>query len=101
LLAFSSHATLSYSEVVYQEEDWLLFGKETDGLSSALLEAADLRLTIPMPRSGQKIPGGVRSLNLSVAVGVVVFEALRQCTPGRPSVVSTSRGPATLAPSRD
>jgi len=101
LLAFSSHATLSYSDVVYQEEDWLLFGKETDGLSSALLEAADLRLTIPMPRSGQKIPGGVRSLNLSVAVGVVVFEALRQCTPGRPSVVSTSRGPATLAPSRD
>ena len=31
-----------------------------------------------MPQSGRMIPGGVRSLNLSVAVGVVVFEALRQ-----------------------
>lgn len=78
LLALSSHASRSYSEVCYQEEDWLLFGKETDGLSRTLLEAADLRLTIPMPQSGRMNPVGVRSLNLSVAVGVVVFEALRQ-----------------------
>jgi tRNA(Leu) C34 or U34 (ribose-2'-O)-methylase TrmL len=31
-----------------------------------------------MPQSRRAIPGGVRSLNLSVAVGVAVFEALRQ-----------------------
>ena len=101
LLAFSSHATSSYSEVGYQEADWLLFGKETDGLSSTLLEAADLSLTIPMPRSGQKIPGGVRSLNLSVAVGVVVFEALRQLSIVGEDTASPLRGPATLAPSGD
>lgn len=101
LLAFSSHATSSYSDLTYQEDDWLMFGKETDGLSSDLLEAADLRLTIPMPRSGQKIPGGVRSLNLSVAVGVVVFETLRQRNLGGQGMASPLRGPATLAPSED
>jgi tRNA (cytidine/uridine-2'-O-)-methyltransferase len=50
-------------------------------LPTALLEDAQACLTIPMPGS---VPhgGGVRSLNLSVAVGVVLFEALRQLEPG-------------------
>jgi tRNA (cytidine/uridine-2'-O-)-methyltransferase len=78
LLALSSHASQSYTQIHYQSEDWLLFGRESDGLSPPLLAAADSLLTIPMPRSRHAIPGGVRSLNLSVAVGVVVFEALRQ-----------------------
>lgn len=82
LLAFSSHASQPYSQIRFQPTDWLLFGRESDGLCDALLEAADSRLTIPMPRSHRSIPGGVRSLNLSVAVGVVVFEALRQLAPG-------------------
>jgi tRNA (cytidine/uridine-2'-O-)-methyltransferase len=80
LLAFSSQASQPYSAMCYLASDWLLFGRESDGLSEALLGAADARLTIPMPQSSRKIPGGVRSLNLSVAVGVVVFEALRQQT---------------------
>ncbi|MFN7678585.1 MAG: tRNA (cytidine(34)-2'-O)-methyltransferase [Cyanobacteriota bacterium] len=78
LLAFSSHASQSYSAIRYEPEDWLLFGRESDGLSPSLLAAADHQLTIPMPQSRRAIPGGVRSLNLSVAVGVAVFEALRQ-----------------------
>lgn len=78
LLALSAHARHSYTEIHYQPADWLLFGRESDGLSPALLAAADLQLTIPMPQSRQVTAGGVRSLNLSVAVGVVVFEALRQ-----------------------
>ena len=57
--------------------DWLLFGRETDGLPPELLAAADARLTIPMAGSLSR-GGGVRSLNLSVAVGVVLYEALRQ-----------------------
>lgn len=81
LLALSSQASEPYSAVRFQASDWLLFGRESDGLSPALLSAADRRLTIPMPQSRQSIPGGVRSLNLSVAVGVVVFEALRQQFP--------------------
>jgi tRNA (cytidine/uridine-2'-O-)-methyltransferase len=78
LLALSSHASQPYTGWPFQPSDWLLFGRETDGLSPVLLAAADARLTIPMPCSRREIPGGVRSLNLSVAVGVVVFEALRQ-----------------------
>jgi len=78
LLALSSHASQPYTTCRFQTGDWLLFGRETDGLSPTLLEAADARLTIPMPCSRQAVPGGVRSLNLSVSVGVVVFEALRQ-----------------------
>ena len=78
LLALSSHASLPYTAVRFQPGDWLLFGRESDGLSDALLAAADAHLTIPMPRSSDAIPGGVRSLNLSVAVGGVGFEALRQ-----------------------
>lgn len=78
LLALSSHASHPYTQISYQNDDWLLFGRESDGLSQILLEAANLCLTIPMPQSSHSIPGGVRSLNLSVAVGVVIFEALRQ-----------------------
>jgi tRNA (cytidine/uridine-2'-O-)-methyltransferase len=53
--------------------DWLVFGAETRGLPPALLEGfpAQQRLRLPM-REGQ------RSLNLSNAVAVVVFEAWRQ-----------------------
>lgn len=82
LLALSSQASQPYSASRFQASDWLLFGRESDGLSADLLAAADARLTIPMPCSSQAIPGGVRSLNLSVAVGVVVFEALRQLGQG-------------------
>lgn len=78
LLALSSHAEHSYVDISYQPDDWLLFGRETDGLPHSLQALADARLTIPMPCSVQQGTGGVRSLNLSVAVGVVLFEALRQ-----------------------
>lgn len=78
LLALSSHASRSYSDHAYAEDDWLLFGRESDGLPAPLLELADVRLTIPMPCSLASGRGGVRSLNLSVAVGVVLFESLRQ-----------------------
>jgi len=52
----------------------LVFGRETAGLGDALLAqfAAAARLRIPMRQ-------GVRSLNLSNAVAVAVYEAWRQC----------------------
>jgi tRNA (cytidine/uridine-2'-O-)-methyltransferase len=80
LLALSSQASQPYTACRFRPTDWLLFGRESDGLCPALREAADERLTIPMPCSREALPGGVRSLNLSVAVGIVVFEALRQET---------------------
>lgn len=62
----------SYAEVSYQPDDYLIFGKETAGLPAELLEAyPDRCIRIPMGKD-------VRSLNLSNAVAVVLFEALRQ-----------------------
>jgi tRNA (cytidine/uridine-2'-O-)-methyltransferase len=72
--AFSRHATRRFDEVDYREGDVLVFGAETRGLPAAVVaqfpEASRLRL--PMR------PGN-RSLNLSNAVAVVVFEAWRRC----------------------
>jgi len=78
LLALSRHASQSYLACPFRQDDWLLFGRETDGLPPEALEACDGRLTIPMPCSSDRPEGGVRSLNLSVSVGIVLFEALRQ-----------------------
>ena len=87
LIALSSHAAQSYAGFSFRPDDWLLFGRETDGLPSDLQQEADARLAIPLARPSMKgIPGegipGVRSLNLSVAVAVVLFEAIRQLNSG-------------------
>ena len=61
-----------YSEPVYQDGDYLVFGKETRGLPEDLLrEHYDHAIRIPMA-------DGNRSLNLSNSVAVVLYEALRQ-----------------------
>jgi len=78
LVALSSHAAKPYCDWQFSPQDWLLFGRESDGLPAAVLGSADAALTIPMARAARAITPGVRSLNLSVAVGVVLFEALRQ-----------------------
>lgn len=68
----STHAVNSYADVEYRDGDFLVFGKETAGLGATLLtrRAADA-VRIPMLPSQ-------RSLNLSNAVAVVLYEALRQ-----------------------
>lgn len=78
LLALSRHANCSYLDCRFREDDWLVFGRETDGLPTDVLAQCDQRLTIPMRCSSDRPEGGVRSLNLSVSVGIVLFEALRQ-----------------------
>jgi tRNA (cytidine/uridine-2'-O-)-methyltransferase len=78
LLALSRHASSSYLDGAFQGDDWLLFGRESDGLPPEVLASCDGSLTIPMPCSSDRPEGGVRSLNLSVSVGIVLFEALRQ-----------------------
>lgn len=73
LLYFSKRASNSYTRARYQENDFLIFGPETVGLPQALLEAnAERAYRIPM------MGRGVRSLNLSNAVSIVLYEALRQ-----------------------
>jgi tRNA (cytidine/uridine-2'-O-)-methyltransferase len=82
LVALSSQAPLDYTQFRFDPHDWLLFGRETDGLPNSLQASAEARLTIPMACSASDGRGGVRSLNLSVAVGIVLFEALRQLGSG-------------------
>jgi tRNA (cytidine/uridine-2'-O-)-methyltransferase len=68
----SKKAGKSYVEAEFIEGDFLVFGKETKGLPADLLESnQDKALRIP-------IFGRVRSLNLSTAAGIVLYEALRQ-----------------------
>jgi tRNA (cytidine/uridine-2'-O-)-methyltransferase len=70
---FSKRATKSYTATRYDHDDFLIFGPETRGLPQEILEAnADRALRIPMMGSG------VRSLNLSNAVSIVLYEGLRQ-----------------------
>lgn len=70
---FSKGATKSYTATRYDHDDFLIFGRETRGLPQEILEAnSDRALRIPMMGSG------VRSLNLSNAVSIVLYEALRQ-----------------------
>jgi tRNA (cytidine/uridine-2'-O-)-methyltransferase len=69
---FTKTATRGYTAAEYQRGDVLVFGCETRGLPAGLLdEHADRALKIPTR-------GQVRSLNLSVAAGVAMYEALRQ-----------------------
>lgn len=70
---FSARAARSYLSVQYAKSDFLVFGSETKGLPPALLIAhPDDLYVIPIASRH------VRSLNLSNAVGIVVYEALRQ-----------------------
>lgn len=70
---FSTKGKKSYTEMEYKDGDFLVFGPETRGLPKEMIEGKiDFLLTIPM-----KEPG-VRSINLSSAVAMVVGEALRQ-----------------------
>ncbi|MEM7727425.1 MAG: tRNA (cytidine(34)-2'-O)-methyltransferase [Cyanobacteria bacterium P01_A01_bin.45] len=69
---FSTRGKLNYSKFEYKDTDWLLFGSETEGLSSNILSKCDASLYIPMSSKG------VRSLNLSVSVAIGLFEARRQ-----------------------
>lgn len=73
LFAFTTRGSRRLSEVDWQRGDWLVFGSETSGLPDAVRDrfAAGRQVRLPM-RPGQ------RSLNLSNAVAVAVFEAWRQ-----------------------
>lgn len=73
IFGFSARAERIYTQVSYQDNDCLLFGAETRGLPAGLLQGlGDRSLRIPM------LTDHVRSLNLATAVGIVLYEALRQ-----------------------
>jgi tRNA (guanosine-2'-O-)-methyltransferase len=60
-----------YDAIDYTGPTAVVFGNEREGLSAAALELADARIRVPMF-------GMVQSLNLSVSVGIILYEAIRQ-----------------------
>ena len=67
----SSHAEKSYLEIDFQDGDWLVFGKESVGLSKDVLNLFENHLKIPMSKL-------IRSFNIANSVAFVVGEAKRQ-----------------------
>ena len=66
-----SHAVHSYLNIEFQDGDWLVFGKESVGLSQEVLSLFENHLTIPMNKL-------IRSFNIANSVAFVVGEAKRQ-----------------------
>jgi len=77
LVLFTTHGASRLPDANFAPRDVLLFGSEGAGVPDAVHARADLRVRIPMQ-------SGFRSLNLAVAVGIGLAEALRQ-TNGWPS----------------
>ena len=73
IFAVSTRGAVPYASVAYQPGDAFVFGSETAGLPAGLLETFPPGRTLRLPM----VPGN-RSLNLSNAVAVLVFEAWRQ-----------------------
>lgn len=68
----STKAKMAYTQAQFQENDFLIFGNETHGLPEAFIFShPEIGLTIPMWNE-------TRSLNLSNAVAIILYEALRQ-----------------------
>ncbi len=73
IFAFSTRGRRGYAEANYQSGDALLFGPETRGLPNDLLNGLSSTQVLRIP-----MRDGNRSLNLSNAVAIVVYEAWRQ-----------------------
>lgn len=68
----TTKAARVYTEVTYEDNCFIMFGKESAGIPESILKE--------YPETAVRIPmwGEIRSLNLSNAVGIVLYEALRQ-----------------------
>jgi tRNA (cytidine/uridine-2'-O-)-methyltransferase len=73
LFAFTTRGSQPFSTVAWQPGDWLVFGSETAGLPADLRDGIPNAQRVRLPMRPEQ-----RSLNLSNAVAVAVFEAWRQ-----------------------
>ena len=73
VFAFTTRGTTGFHRVHWQAGDWLLFGSESAGLPADIQSQIDTTRWLRLPMRPQQ-----RSLNLSNAVAVAVFEAWRQ-----------------------
>ena len=80
IISFSKKNGIYLKDFKFKEDDILLFGREDSGLPDCIIDKSDFLISIFMPNlqresNNQK---GVRSLNLSVAVGIAIYEAHKQ-----------------------
>ena len=76
ILLFTRFAQYVYSEIQFKASDILVFGSESKGLPQNILE--EIRAESPCQLLRIPVAGECRSLNLSNAVAIVLYEALRQ-----------------------
>jgi tRNA (cytidine/uridine-2'-O-)-methyltransferase len=75
LVLLTTKSPQSYLDFAYRSGDILLFGRESAGVTEAVVKAAEARLAIPLRP-------GLRSLNVAMAAAMALGEALRQTRPG-------------------
>ena len=74
LIALTKKSDFSISNICYKNSDILLFGREDTGLPNNIIKKCEIIAGIPMPGGDKQLKtGGVRSLNLSVACGIVSY----------------------------
>ena len=79
IIALTKKSSNSISNLIYKETDILLFGREDTGLPNDVMNKCEIIAGIPMPGGENQLKtGGVRSLNLSVACGIVCYSACLQ-----------------------
>ncbi|MDR1144566.1 MAG: tRNA (cytidine(34)-2'-O)-methyltransferase [Verrucomicrobiales bacterium] len=81
---FTTKTDRPYTDADFQDNDYLIFGRETKGLPENLLTTSAPRcLTIPMANPA------ARSLNLATSVAIVLYEAIRQLSCRAPSAAAS------------
>ena len=79
VIALTKKSSNSISNISYRNSDILLFGREDIGLPDDVMRKCEIISGIPMPGGENKLNNqGVRSLNLSVACGIVTYSACLQ-----------------------
>ena len=80
IISFSKKNGIYLKNFKFQADDVLLFGREDSGLPDCIIEKSDFLISIFMPniQTGNNDQKGVRSLNLSVACGIAIYEANKQ-----------------------
>jgi len=80
IISFSKKNGMYLKDFIFKEDDILLFGREDSGLPECIIDRSDFLISIFMPnlQTGSNDHKGVRSLNLSVACGIAIYEAHKQ-----------------------
>ena len=80
IISFSKKNGIYLKDFKFKEDDILLFGREDSGLPERIIDKSDFLISIFMPnlQTGSNDHKGVRSLNLSVACGIAIYEAHKQ-----------------------